>query len=298
MALECLCDFLAEPTFLVEMYVNYDCDIQRSNLTEMLVAALADGAYAGPDRLSGARAACVAALTAALRRLHERCATAAAAAAASAATAVTASGGGGDYGGPHVVDGGLGDSEQGRIGGERGGIGGAAIGGEGGGLAASATDSGTLVESVLGTPTSALPAAAVAAAAAATAAAATAAGTTSNGRLPSPSRCREARRRKAALTRGARAFAKKPREGLKLLQREGLFRRQQQQQQQSSLDAKEVAAFLRATPGLDKAAVGAYLGEAGAKRVDGRGGGGGSPEGTVAVAAVAEAVLPPSKERG
>ncbi|CAN0297296.1 unnamed protein product, partial [Ectocarpus sp. 4 AP-2014] len=263
------------------MYVNYDCDMQRSNLTEMLVAALADGAYAGPDRLSGARAACVAALTAALRRLNERCATAAA---ASAAAAVTASGGGGDYVGPRVVDGGLEDSERGRIGGERGGIGGAAIGGEGGGLAASATDSGTLAESFSGTPTSALPAAA-AAEAAATAAAATAAGTTGNGRLPSPSRCREARRRKAALTRGARAFAKKPREGLKLLQREGLFRRQHQHQyqhQQSSLDAKEVAAFLRATPGLEKAAVGAYLGEAGAKRVNGRrgGGGGGSPEGT------------------
>ncbi|CAN0123497.1 unnamed protein product, partial [Ectocarpus sp. 13 AM-2016] len=263
----------------------------------MLVAALADGAYAGPDRLSGARAACVAALTAALRRLHERCATVAA---TSAAAAVTASGGGGDYGGPRVVDGRLGDSEQGRIGRERGGIGGAAIGGEGGGLAALATDSGTLVESAVGTPTSALPAAAAAATAAAATAAATAAGTSSNGRLPSPSRCRKARRRKAALTRGARAFAKKPREGLKLLQREGLFRRQQHQHQhqhqhrQSSLDAKEVAAFLRATPGLDKAAVGAYLGEAGVKRVDGRGGGGGG----VAVAAVAEAVLPPSKERG
>ncbi|CAM9457727.1 unnamed protein product, partial [Ectocarpus sp. 6 AP-2014] len=304
MALECLCDFLAEPTFLVEMYINYDCDTQasfpllwrpRSNLTEMLVAALADGAYAGPDRLSGARAACVAALTAALRRLHERCATAAAAA---AAAAVTVSGGGGDCGGPRVVDGGPGDSEQGRIGGEGGGIG-AAMGGEGGGLAASATDSGTLAESVLGTPPSALPAAE--AAVTATAAAAAAAGITSDGRLPSPSRCREARRCKAALTRGARAFAKKPREGLKFLQREGLFRQQQQEQQQSSsLDAKEVAAFLRATPGLDKAAVGAYLGEAGAKRVNGRGGGGGGsiPEGTVAVAAVAEAVSPPSKEGG
>lgn len=30
MALECLCDFMSEPTFLVEMYVNYDCDVHVS----------------------------------------------------------------------------------------------------------------------------------------------------------------------------------------------------------------------------------------------------------------------------
>lgn len=30
MALECLCDFMSEPTFLVEIYVNYDCDVHVS----------------------------------------------------------------------------------------------------------------------------------------------------------------------------------------------------------------------------------------------------------------------------
>ncbi|CAN0573574.1 unnamed protein product, partial [Ectocarpus sp. 12 AP-2014] len=212
MALECLCDFLAEPTFLVEMYVNYDCDMQAS--FTLLWRPLF--VFSSSSASSSSSFSCC----------WKR-----------------------------------------------------------GVVSILLQYSGTLAESVLGTPTSALPVAAAAAASTAAAAteAATAAGTTSNGRLPSPSRCREARRRKAALTRGARAFAMKPREGLKLLQREGLFRRpHQQQHQQSSLDAKEVAAFLRATPGLDKAAVGTYLGEAGAKRVNGRGGGGGSSEGTVA----------------
>lgn len=30
MTLECLCDFMCEPTFLVEVFVNYDCDLQVS----------------------------------------------------------------------------------------------------------------------------------------------------------------------------------------------------------------------------------------------------------------------------
>lgn len=30
MILECLCDFMADPTFLVELYVNYDCDAEVS----------------------------------------------------------------------------------------------------------------------------------------------------------------------------------------------------------------------------------------------------------------------------
>lgn len=85
--------------------------------------------------------------------------------------------------------------------------------------------------------------------------------------LPSPSACRQARTRKLARAVAAAKFLAKPREGLKLLQLEGVFGQR--------LDAEEVARFLRSTPGLDKAAVGAYLGEAGAKRGTGGGGGGG-----------------------
>lgn len=76
------------------------------------------------------------------------------------------------------------------------------------------------------------------------------------GLLPPIASCRQARVRKGALVRGARAFEKKPREGLKLLQEEGVFR-------SGRLEAREVAAFLRMAPGLDKASVGGYLGEAG-----------------------------------
>lgn len=37
MVLECLCDFMSEPTFLVELYVNYDCDSQvRSPLYPLI----------------------------------------------------------------------------------------------------------------------------------------------------------------------------------------------------------------------------------------------------------------------
>lgn len=28
MTLECLCDFMAEPMFFLEIYLNYDCDVQ------------------------------------------------------------------------------------------------------------------------------------------------------------------------------------------------------------------------------------------------------------------------------
>ena len=113
-------------------------------------------------------------------------------------------------------------------------------------------------------PSSSLSAAATVAAATAAAAAVVDIG------LPSPSQCREARRRKAALARGAVAFAAKPREGLKLLQAEGVF-------SAGPLDAAEVANFLRTTPGLDKAAVGGYLGEVGVK--DGGGGDAGKGKG-------------------
>lgn len=72
-------------------------------------------------------------------------------------------------------------------------------------------------------------------------------------------RCRRARARKRALARGARAFGAKPREGLQLLQAEGVLG------MGSRLEAREVAAFLRSTPGLDKTSVGSYLGEAGTR---------------------------------
>ncbi|CAN0112423.1 unnamed protein product, partial [Hapterophycus canaliculatus] len=271
---------------------------QRSNLTQLLVAALADGAYAtAPGRLPGAGAACVAALSAALRRMNERCAppvvggdgadrngtadeksagtggggcrgksdgrraaaqaapsTAAAAAAVAAIAAASVS-----------------DAERGC----------SSVGGDAPQVAGAATAAAAPPAVVEAAASPTLAAAAPVAAARAAARAARVTPPPAETALPSPSRCRRVQRRKLALARGARAFAAKPREGLKLLQREGVFGQQQQQQEEEEqkpsggpLDAVEVAAFLRSTPGLDKAAVGGYLGEAGAKRANGRGAGG------------------------
>lgn len=75
--------------------------------------------------------------------------------------------------------------------------------------------------------------------------------------LPLAEHYRGAWGRKQSYARGAQAFNKKPREGLKLLQAEGLLG------QGAWLEAREVARFLRFTQGLDKTSVGSYLGEAG-----------------------------------
>ncbi|CAN0115196.1 unnamed protein product, partial [Discosporangium mesarthrocarpum] len=72
----------------------------------------------------------------------------------------------------------------------------------------------------------------------------------------SPSWCQHSKARKKTLARGAREFNAKPRRGLQVLQAEGEL--------QTPLTAAGVAAFLRNAPGLDKAAVGRFLGEAGA----------------------------------
>lgn len=94
--------------------------------------------------------------------------------------------------------------------------------------------------------------------------------------LPPSGSCRQARARKLALARGAAAFRRKPRDGLKLLEAEGVF-----VLPGGRLDSREVAAFLRTAPGLDKASVGCYLGEAG---ISGSGGCG-TPGGLSSVAA-------------
>lgn len=181
--------------------------LQRANLTELLVAALADVAYGAPSRLPSVKTACVAALSAALHHLHSRCTT----------------------GVPEVDENPLQTRESAQA------------------VAA------TLAVSPDATTTSS------------SASSVAAAVSTDNG-LPSPSACREARTRKRARAVGAAAFLAKPREGLKLLQLEGVLGQH--------LDAAEVAEFLRSTPGLDKAAVGAYLGEVGVKRGGGGDGGG------------------------
>lgn len=178
---------------------------QRANLTELLVAALADVAYGAPSRLPSVKAACVTALSAALHRLHARCTT---------------------------------------------------------GLPGIDSIPPQKRENASAAAAAVYPGAAATSSAAASEATAVCASTG----LPSPSICREARTRKLARAVGAAAFLAKPREGLKLLQLEGVLGQQ--------LDAAEVAEFLRSTPGLDKAAVGAYLGEAGAKRGNGGDGSG------------------------
>ncbi len=236
---------------------------QRANLAELLVSALADGAHRAPSRLPSAKAACVAALSAALRRLHTRCCGPPSAASSKDDTAVVVARLG-------EVSSSLSSSSSSSAAAAAaattpttrptatatasvlagGGVGGGGGGGGGGGAPATA-----------GVTSGAFQAPAARADA----------GTG----FPTPSSCREARARKRALAVGATAFLAKPREGLKLLQVEGIFRRkQQQQQQQQRLDAAEVAEFLRSTPGLDKAAVGAYLGEAGAKNGGSDSGGG------------------------
>ena len=40
MVLEGLCDFMSEPTFLVELYVNYDCDLQVSLALDVVLREL------------------------------------------------------------------------------------------------------------------------------------------------------------------------------------------------------------------------------------------------------------------
>lgn len=194
------------------------CDVyhlahQRSNLTEALVAAIADGAYAAPDRLPGARASCLTALSLALRRLHVRCA-------AGDTDDVPSTAVGGDP---------LDDSDRTVL----------------------------MVSTVCGGGSAAGSEVLVASSCMSEIAAAAAAAVGSTG-LHAPSHCREARRRKHARARGARAFCVKPREGLKLLQEEGVLR-------PGALDATEVAMFLRTAHGLNKTALGSYLGEAGVK---------------------------------
>lgn len=213
----------------VYMCVSRACRLQRSNLTELLVAALADGAYcAAPDRLPGARVTCLAALSGSLRRLHARCV-------ADASLHVSTNAATGD-GNSSTAD--VNDVDLGR-------------GGGGGAGSATTSDSGdqvgswaTAAEGVSSTSMSASDAPATA---------------TAETGLPSPSSCREQRKRKRVLELAAAAFREKPREGLKLLQMEGVF------SPGLPLDAREVASFLRTAPGLDKATVGSYLGEAGAK---------------------------------
>ena len=185
---------------------------QRSNLTVLLVSALADVAYGAPSRLPSAKAACLAALSAALHHLHARCTT--------------------PVPGVDAIPSQKSDS-------------------------ASTAAAAAAAAAAMAVSPGATTASSAAAAAAPEATAAVCAG------LPSPSACRQARTRKLARAVAAAKFLAKPREGLKLLQLEGVFGQR--------LDAEEVARFLRSTPGLDKAAVGAYLGEAGAKR--GTGGG-------------------------
>lgn len=195
----------------------------------MLVAALADSAYMARDRLPGARALCLASLSAALRHLQSRC----------------------------IV----------RDGREVGTHSNNTIHGKTVGDCAEGTDSGGGVKE----PDGVLPAEALAGSRAVHKGSVAAAAVVDVTGLPSPSWCRGAKRRKHALALAASAFRVKPREGLKLLQLGSLV-------SPGPLDAREVAAFLRSAPGLDKAAVGTYLGAAGVKKGgSGSGSAGSSP---------------------
>lgn len=199
--------------------------LKRSNLTEILVAALADSAYVARDRLPGARALCLASLSAALRHLQSRCI---------------------------VRDGrDVGTHSSDTI---------------HGGCAEETESGGGDKE-----PNGILPNEALAGSRAVHKGSVAAAAVVDVTGLPSPSWCRWAKRRKHALALAASAFRVKPREGLKLLQLGSLV-------SPGPLDAREVAAFLRSTPGLDKAAVGTYLGAAGVKKGgSGSGSAGSSP---------------------
>lgn len=191
------------------------------------MAALADGAYcAAPDRLPGVRVTCLAALSGALRRLHARCV-----ADASPSLDKSAATGDGNSGTSDVNDVDL----LGR---------GDGVGSVTTTTSDSADQAGNYAAPAEAGSDTSDPAAA----------------TTETTGFPSPSCCREQRKRKRVLELAAGAFREKPREGLKLLQMEGVF------SPGRPLDAREVAAFLRTAPGLDKATVGSYLGEAGVKR--------------------------------
>lgn len=254
---------------------------QRSNLTELLVAALADGAYAtAPDWLPGAKALCLVALSTALRRLSARCcvpddshvnsksnndhdgsARNDETLAATVAEAVAQHQ-------QHLQQ----QRQQQQI-----------LVTEKGKAVSSSSSSSSSPSSISvdfrggqeGPAREELPTPPASASASLAAAAVHLSVPVDTTGLPPPSRCREAWRRKRARARGAHAFCLKPREGLKLLQAEGVFC-------PGALDAAEVAEFLRTTPGLDKAAVGSYLGEAGVK--DDSGGGSGADAAVVVAA--------------
>ncbi|CAM9861023.1 unnamed protein product, partial [Choristocarpus tenellus] len=73
---------------------------------------------------------------------------------------------------------------------------------------------------------------------------------------PSPSICRRTKARKCAVARGVKEFNIKARRGLQTLQSE-------EELPSPHLTAAAVAEFLRHAPGLDRAMVGSFLGEAG-----------------------------------
>lgn len=194
----------------------------------MLLTAIADGSYASSDHLSGARAVCLTALSAALRRLNARCIP------VCDDSNITRS----DRNIARLAVRCRTPSDNGYVAEERETI-----------ISAAATNATDAVVS----PDAALEAATVVSPATEMPAMVVPG---NRAGLPPSASCRETRARKRALARGACAFQETPREGLKLLQAEGVLL-------PGRLQAREVAAFLRTTQGLDKASVGSYLGEAG-----------------------------------
>lgn len=196
---------------------------QRSDLVHLLVSALAEGAYAREDSFPGARAACVYALSVALHHFHNRWAADEPDASGGHEEVVTSTRKATASPTNHQVSPSVDSIDAvGRL-------------HDGSGVA-SATSRNS--QSHLHVSAESI---------------------RSRGAvgLPSVERCRRARVRKRAFARGARAFCEKPREGLRLLQTEGIL------SPGLLLNAREVADFLRFSPGLDKASVGSYLGEAG-----------------------------------
>jgi len=69
--LEALCDFLAVPSLLQDLFVNYDCDLQSSDILEALFGLLSS--CARRSQTGPIAELCMEALLAALRGLYRRC---------------------------------------------------------------------------------------------------------------------------------------------------------------------------------------------------------------------------------
>ena len=73
LALESLVDFCREPSLVLELYTNYDCDVHFANLYESLVKFLCTHAFPLNRKLNRLNELCIEGLNAILRSIAIRC---------------------------------------------------------------------------------------------------------------------------------------------------------------------------------------------------------------------------------